>query len=43
MSTIVSKRYIRGIIKEEKKLIILLDLNNILLANEEEAIFEGIE
>ena len=43
MSTLVSKRYIKGIIKEENRLVILLDLNNILLAEEEAVIFEGIE
>lgn len=39
MATLVSSRYIKGIIKEESKLIILLDLNNILSLQEEEMIF----
>lgn len=41
--SIVSKKYIKGIIRKSEKLIILLDLNNVLLEKEEEMIFKGIE
>ncbi len=43
VSTIVSKKYMKGIIREENNLIMLLDLNNILLENEEELVFERME
>ena len=35
MSTLVSDRYIKGVIRETNKLIILLDLNNVLLEKEQ--------
>lgn len=41
--SIISKKYIKGIIRKSEKLIILLDLNNILLEKEEEMIFKGVE
>lgn len=43
VSTIVSKKYMKGIIREENNLIMLLDLNNILLEKEEELVFERME
>lgn len=43
VSTIVSKKYMKGIIREENNLIMLLDLNNILLEKEEELVFERVE
>lgn len=41
--SIISKKYIKGIIRNNEKLIILLDLNSILLEKEEEMIFKGVE
>ena len=41
--SIVSKKYIEGIVKKDGKLIILLDFNSILLKNEEEMVFRGVE
>lgn len=41
--SIISKKYIKGIIRKDEKLIILLDLNSILLEKEEELIFKGVE
>lgn len=41
--SIISKKYIKGIIRKDDKLIILLDLNSILLEKEEEMIFKGVE
>ena len=43
VSTVVSKKYIKGIIREKKNLIILLDLNKVLLEKEEELVFERVE
>ena len=42
-SVSVSKKYIKGIIKEKQNLIILLDLNKVLLEKEEELVFERVE
>ena len=39
MSTLVSDRYIKGVIRESEKLIILLDLNSVLLEKEKSMIF----
>ncbi len=35
VSTLISDRYIKGVIREENRLIILLDFNNILLEKEQ--------
>lgn len=43
VSTIVSKKYMKGIIREKKNLIMLLDLNKVLLEKEEELVFERVE
>ena len=43
VATIISKKYIKGIIKEKQNLIILLDLNKVLLEKEEELVFERVE
>ena len=43
VSTIVSKKYMKGIIREKKNLIMLLDLNKFLLEKEEELVFERVE
>ena len=43
VSNIISKKYIKGIIKEKQNLIILLDLNKVLLEKEEELVFERVE
>ena len=43
VSTIISRKYMKGIIREKNKLIILLDLNKVLLEKEEELVFERVE
>lgn len=43
VSTIISRKYIKGIIREKQNLIILLDLNKVLLEKEEELVFERVE
>ena len=43
VASIISKKYIKGIIKEKQNLIILLDLNKVLLEKEEELVFERVE
>ncbi|MCQ2969921.1 MAG: chemotaxis protein CheW [Clostridium sp.] len=43
VSTIVSKKYMKGIIREKKNLIMLLDLNSVLLEKEEEVVFKRME
>ena len=43
VSTIISRKYMKGIIREKNNLIILLDLNKILLEKEEELVFERVE
>ena len=43
VATIISKKYIKGIIKEKQNLIILLDLNKVLLEKVEELVFERVE
>ena len=43
VATIISKKYIKGIIKEKQNLIILIDLNKVLLEKEEELVFERVE
>ena len=43
VATIISKKYIKGIIKEKQNLIILLDLNKVLLEKEEELVIERVE
>lgn len=39
VSTLVSQKYIKGLVKKEKKIIILLDLAKILTKEEEEVVF----
>lgn len=41
ISTLVSKRYIRGLVKKNNNIIILLNLDKILTIEEEEIIFQG--
>ncbi|GAB6167731.1 chemotaxis protein CheW [Clostridium carnis] len=41
VSTLVSKKYIRGLIKKNESIIIMLDLDMILTLEEEEMIFQG--
>lgn len=41
LSTLVSKRYIRGLVKKNNNIIILLNLDKILTVEEEEIIFQG--
>ncbi|WP_302640789.1 chemotaxis protein CheW, partial [uncultured Clostridium sp.] len=43
VSTIISRKYMKGIIREKNNLIILLDLNKVLLEKEEELVFERVE
>ena len=43
VATIISRKYMKGIIKEKQNLIILLDLNKVLLEKEEELVFERVE
>lgn len=43
VATIVSKQYIKGIIRQDNELIVLLDLNNLLIGKEEELVFERVE
>ncbi|MBU3088652.1 chemotaxis protein CheW [Clostridium gasigenes] len=38
ISTFISQKYIKGLVKKEKKIIIILDLSKILTEEEEEAI-----
>lgn len=41
LTTLVSKRYIRGLVKKNNNIIILLNLDKILTVEEEEIIFQG--
>ena len=41
--SIVSRKYMKGIIRERENLIMLLDLNKVLLEEEEALVFEGME
>lgn len=41
LTTLVSKRYIRGLVKKNNSIIILLNLDKILTVEEEEIIFQG--
>lgn len=43
VATIISRKYMKGIIREKNNLIILLDLNKVLLEKEEELVFERVE
>ncbi|GAA0755456.1 chemotaxis protein CheW [Clostridium sartagoforme] len=41
LSTLISKRYIKGLVKKHNNIIIMLDLEKILTIEEEEIIFQG--
>jgi purine-binding chemotaxis protein CheW len=41
LTTLVSKRYIRGLVKKNNSIIILLNLDKVLTVEEEEIIFQG--
>ena len=41
LSTLISQRYIKGLIKKKENIIIMLDLEKVLTAQEEEIIFQG--
>lgn len=41
ISTLVSKRYIRGLVKKNNSIVILLNLDKILTVEEEEIVFQG--
>lgn len=41
ISTLVSKRYIRGLVKKNNSIVILLNLDKILTVEEEDIIFQG--
>ena len=41
LTTLVSKRYIRGLVKKNNSIVILLNLDKILTVEEEESIFQG--
>lgn len=41
LSTLISKKYIKGLIKKNNNIIIMLDLEKILTVEEEEIIFQG--
>ena len=41
--SIVSRKYMKGIIRERENLVMLLDLNKVLLEEEEALVFEGME
>lgn len=41
ISTLVSKRYIRGLVKKNNNIVILLNLDKILTVEEEDIIFQG--
>ena len=41
LSTLISKKYIKGLIKKNNSIIIMLDLEKILTVEEEESIFQG--
>jgi purine-binding chemotaxis protein CheW len=41
LTTLVSKRYIRGLVKKNNSIVILLNLDKILTVEEEEIIFQG--
>lgn len=41
VSTLVSKKYIKGLIKKNNLIIIMLDLDKVLTLEEEEIIFQG--
>ena len=41
--SIVSRKYMKGIIRERENLIMLLNLNKVLLEEEEALVFEGME
>lgn len=41
LTTLISERYIKGFIKKQENIIIMLDLENVLTVEEEEIIFQG--
>lgn len=41
LTTLVSKKYIRGLVKKNNSIVILLNLDKILTVEEEEIIFQG--
>lgn len=41
LSTLISKSYMKGLIKKEEKIIIMLNLDKVLTAEEEEIVFQG--
>ena len=41
LSTLISQKYIKGLIKKKENIIIMLDLEKVLTAQEEEIIFQG--
>ena len=41
LSTLISKKYIKGLVKKNNNIIIMLDLEKILTIEEEEIIFQG--
>ena len=41
LSTLISQKYIKGLIKKKESIIIMLDLEKVLTAQEEEIIFQG--
>ena len=43
VATIISKKYIKGIIKEKQNIIILLDLNNVLLDKDDDLLIDRVE
>lgn len=41
LSTLISQKYIKGLIKKKESIIIMLDLEKVLTVEEEEVIFQG--
>lgn len=41
LTTLISKRYIQGLIKKKENIVIMLDLEKVLTVEEEEIIFQG--
>lgn len=41
LSTLISKKYIKGLVRKNNNIIIMLDLEKILTVEEEESIFQG--
>lgn len=41
LSTLISKSYMKGLIKKEEKIIIMLNLDKVLTVEEEEIVFQG--